>query len=104
MAGQSSTGRVAASMMVVSKSSPMPPATLPIKLAVAGATTMASTSWPRATCSKGSLSGPNMAVATFSPVRAANVNGPTNSWADRVITTLTRAPQPMNRRASSAAL
>ena len=70
MAGHSSTGRVAASRMVLSRSSPIPAAALPMILAVAGATMMASTSCPRETCSRGSASGPNMALATFSPVSA----------------------------------
>jgi hypothetical protein len=70
MAGQTSTGAVAASITVLSKSSPRPAASLPRRLAVAGANTMASTSCPKATCSRGSLPGPNRAAATFSPVRA----------------------------------
>ena len=75
-----------------------------MRSAVAGATMMASTSCPRATCSRGSASGPNMAVATRSPVSAWKVKGATNSRAAAVITTLTLAPAQISRRANSAAL
>ena len=92
-------------MMVVSKSSPIPAASLPIRLAVAGARMMASTSCPRETCSKGATApGPNMAAATGSPVSAWKVRGATNSRAAAVIATLTWAPAMIRRRASSAAL
>jgi hypothetical protein len=57
MAGQSTTGASVASRTAVSRSSAWPPAARARKLAVAGATTMASASRARRMCRFGSPAG-----------------------------------------------
>src|SRR5262245_10274603 len=94
IAGAMTTGQVTASSVQVSMSSPLPFAALPRKFAVAGATTStAATSASRMCSTWTSPSRSQGSVATFLPVSAAKVMGPTSFVAARVITTVTSWPR-----------
>ena len=105
MAGAKMTLPAAAHTVVVSRSSQMPPATLPIILAVAATTTITSPNSASAMCSI-SIAGisPNVSHATSLPDRARSVASPTNSVAFRVTTTRTSASAWRRRLMTSHAL
>jgi hypothetical protein len=83
----------------------MPLASLPITLAVAGATMRRSISVASAMCSMSALSPrANWSVMTGRRVIASKVSGWMNFRAPRVITAVTWCPRSCSRRATSTAL
>ena len=98
MAGASSTGAVAASSRLVSASSASPCAMRAISCAVAGATITTSACWPQRTWLS-AASRSHSDTSTGRPVSASKVTGRTNSAAERVSTTSTRAPASVRCRA-----
>ncbi len=105
MAGAITMGARAAMTVVVSMSSAMPAAVLPMKLAVAGAMTNRSARWAKETCftfhSPGSS---NMSTVTGLAVSVRKVRGVTNSHADSVMITCTSSPRRTSMLAASVAL
>ena len=105
IAGASSTGAVVARYREQRKSSAIPPANLPMMLAVAGATSSRSIDEASAMCSMSALApGSNWPVITRCRVMASKVSGPTNSVAALVMTTTTSWPAFCRPRATSTAL
>ena len=105
IAGAISTGQRAASSRVVRKSSATPWAALAMRLAVAGATTMAAARSASATCSTASsLCGSKRSVSTGRPDSVRKVRGPTKARACSVRQTVTVAPRRASSRSRSTAL
>lgn len=106
MAGATNSGLpLNDSSSVLSASSPMPDASLPIMLAVAGATTMASPQSLREMCSvEWSLAGENRSEYSLLPDTVSNVSGVTNSSAWLVATHCTSCPAFTSSLASNGAL
>jgi hypothetical protein len=83
----------------------MPPANLPMMLAVAGATSSRLLSDAREMCSMSAFAPrDHCVVITRRLVIASKVTSPTNRRADRVITAATSWPRFCNPRATSTAL
>lgn len=91
IAGAMTRGARLASTVVPSRSSAMPAASLAIVLAVAGAMTMTSASWPRLTCRTAATSS-KIDVFRGLRLRASQVGAPTNFSADSVAMTFTSWP------------
>jgi hypothetical protein len=105
MAGATTTGARVARRTVVSRSSAMPAAILPMTSAVAGATTSTSAVSASRMCPiSDSCVRLNVSVATGFRDRACSVRGVTNCCAPAVMTTCTRAFRPTSRRTASHAL
>ncbi|MFO7988576.1 MAG: acetate--CoA ligase family protein, partial [Desulfotignum sp.] len=92
IAGTTSTGQVAISMVAPRRSSASPWAAFARKFAVAGATTTRSAHCPSPTCSVGSS---QTVVWTGRPLRACHVASPTMRRALAVGTTWTSCPSPV---------
>ena len=103
IAGASTTGHVAVSSVLVSRSSASPCAALASRSAVAGATTTSSAARPMRTCGTSRTSS-HTSVCTGRPDSAAQVGSPTNLSAEAVGTTRTPWPDSVKSRRSSQAL
>jgi hypothetical protein len=90
IAGQINNGHLRAMTTVLSRSSAIPLAILPIVLAVAGAITATSAPSAKEMCSTdGRVRSPHIVVRTGVPLSVAKVNGVTNCMAAWVMTALT---------------
>ena len=103
MAGARSTGQVAVSSVLVSRSSARPCAARASRSAVAGATTTRSAVRPMATCGT-SCASLHTSVTTGWPDSADHVGSPTKRSAASVGTTVTSWPSARSRRSRVAAL
>ena len=103
MAGARTTGHVAVSSTLPSRSGAIPAAVRASRSAVAGATTTRSARRPSRTWFTSSTAS-NVSVRTGRPERASHVAAPTNSRALAVGTTVTPWPASVIRRSSNAAL
>ena len=103
MAGTMSTGQVAVSSTLPSRSGASPAAARASESAVAGATTTRSASRPRRTWLTDSTAS-KVSVRTGRPERASQVARPTKFRAAGVGTTSTRCPASVIRRSSRADL
>ncbi len=103
MAGARTSGHEASSSVEVNRSSAIPCASFASVFAVAGATTATSASCASRTCGT-PPDASHRSVYTRCSESAANVAGPTNRSAERVITTRTVAPRNRSRRTRMQAL
>ena len=105
MAGATTTGTEVARQAAVMVSPARPLAMAPSQWAVAGATTIASTSWAAAMWPiRPSAWSDSTSESTGWRLSVSSVSVPTNSVADVVIRTRTSAPSSWSSRSSSTAL